>query len=303
MKCQNCGSEIPQGEFLCPFCGAEVRLVKDYSTVDYMLKEKELKEQEEQKKQEEEERAAREAAERLKPKPWMIAVKLILILIGSAALSFGVVSLIQYRNQHSAAFQKQVAITAFESRDYAKSRQYLDQALALDPDSSDLIILDARLLDAEDHPDDAEQRLVDYIETHPLSAQAYEVLVSLYEKHEKMDELVLLVQMMPEEIQSGYSRYLVEVPEFSLESGTYDFGTRLTMTASDDTVEIYYSTDGSTPTATTGILYRNPIILPLGTTTIRAVCVNELGAFSDVAEVTFQVNRVVPNLTQSKDTE
>jgi uncharacterized Zn finger protein (UPF0148 family) len=37
MKCRQCGAEIPNGELFCPVCHAEVQLVPDYNSVEYLL--------------------------------------------------------------------------------------------------------------------------------------------------------------------------------------------------------------------------------------------------------------------------
>ena len=40
MKCRKCNSEIPDGELICPRCGAEINLVPDYRPVEFMIDEK-----------------------------------------------------------------------------------------------------------------------------------------------------------------------------------------------------------------------------------------------------------------------
>ena len=38
MKCQKCDAVIPDGELFCKECGAEVQLVPDYNSIDYMMR-------------------------------------------------------------------------------------------------------------------------------------------------------------------------------------------------------------------------------------------------------------------------
>ncbi len=296
MKCQNCGSDIPQGEYFCPFCGAEVQLVQDYrNAVEYMLQEKELKEQEARKKQEEEERLRREEELRRKPKAWVLAVKTLLMLTGTAALGAAAVRTIQVRNENSASFQKRAALTAFEEKEYDKSRSYLGRAQELAPDSVDLMLLNARLLEAEGRPEEAIALLREFLSQHNTNLEAYRLLVSIYDDLHQVSEIVALVKEMPSGIQTEFSQYLVEAPSLSLAGGSYDFGTRLTMEAAGDVV-IYYTTNGSEPTKKS-TQYQNPIIMPLGRITVKAIAVNSIGAASDVTEEVYQINRVVPNLT------
>ena len=46
MVCRNCGSAIPEGKLYCPFCGEEVFLVPEYSSVDMQRAKKRMEEEE-----------------------------------------------------------------------------------------------------------------------------------------------------------------------------------------------------------------------------------------------------------------
>ena len=48
MKCRKCNSEIPDGELICPRCGAEINLVPDYRPVEFMIDEKKREDREKQ---------------------------------------------------------------------------------------------------------------------------------------------------------------------------------------------------------------------------------------------------------------
>lgn len=37
MKCMNCGTEIPEGQLICPGCGQEIQIVPDYNPLDDVL--------------------------------------------------------------------------------------------------------------------------------------------------------------------------------------------------------------------------------------------------------------------------
>ena len=75
-------------------------------------------------------------------------------------------------------------------------------------------------------------------------------------------------------------------PVFSLPSGVYDAGTAVTITSAGSTIR--YTTDGSVPTATTGILYTGPILLT-SNTMLRAIAYQTLHRDSDVTSATYTV--------------
>ncbi len=303
MKCQNCESEIPQGEFFCPICGAEVQLVQDYrNQVDYMLQEKELKEKEEQRRKEEEARKIEEERLKNRPKRWVIVLKIVLTLIGSVLLGYGIIVLISTQNNSSAAFQTNAAYTAFERGDYEDSRTYLSQALKLDETSYDLLLLNARLLLAEEKQEEAISALESLLIDYPNQEELYSLLISVYEEEKKTEDIVALIQSMPSDLQADYANYLVEAPAFSLESGSYEYGSRITISSNTENIVIYYTTDGTTPTSGSD-RYQSELILPVGTTTFQAVAVNSYGISSEVTTAVFEVTLPVSDEASEDDEE
>lgn len=73
--------------------------------------------------------------------------------------------------------------------------------------------------------------------------------------------------------------------------GTYPTSQSVTLTGSPSGVTIRYTTDGSTPTTTTGTIYSSPINVTTTGTTIKAIAYNENGA-SPVLSNTYSI--VVP---------
>jgi alpha-tubulin suppressor-like RCC1 family protein/predicted cupin superfamily sugar epimerase len=64
----------------------------------------------------------------------------------------------------------------------------------------------------------------------------------------------------------------VATPTFGLPPGSYTTAQSVAITSATTGASIRYTTDGSTPTATSGLIYSSPIALPLNsTTTIKAV--------------------------------
>ncbi len=64
-------------------------------------------------------------------------------------------------------------------------------------------------------------------------------------------------------------------PEFSPAQGNYKTIQNVTITSSNDNAIIKYTTDGTTPSKTNGTIYSSPIELSIGTTTLKAICLQE----------------------------
>lgn len=79
---------------------------------------------------------------------------------------------------------------------------------------------------------------------------------------------------------------IVVPPTFSIGTGNYPHGQSLTLSSPADQT-IHFTTDGSTPTASSP-LYTSPIALPIGTTTVRAISAKN-GVLSPVITNTYNI--------------
>ena len=126
--------------------------------------------------------------------------------------------------------------------------------------------------------------------------EAYQGLISIYAKQQEYDKIKALAEdISDDEILALFSDYLVNVPVFYPEAGDFDSYITVTILSIDD-FEIYYTKDGSDPTKD-GILYEEKGI-PLektGDYTIKAVCCNEKGIFSDVITSEYHVEAKAPD--------
>ena len=80
----------------------------------------------------------------------------------------------------------------------------------------------------------------------------------------------------------------VENPVFSLASGTYSGSQSVTLSTATSGASIYYTTDGSTPSATNGTLYTGAITVD-ETTTIKAIAVAPAKDDSEVVTATYTI--------------
>lgn len=298
MKCKNCGAEIPKGELYCPICGWEVRLVPDYETVESMLSEKELKEKAEREKQEEEAKKAAEEARKRRPKPAVVIFKLILAGICTAGVTYLAVGRIDEVNASSYVYQKNAAEKAYDSGDYSMAERYVNQAAAINPSSEGIQLLKAEILAAAGNSDEAVSSLEKMISADPDNTDAYEALIKVYEKKKEYTKIAGLVEKSGSaKLRKRYAAYIVEDPEFSMISGIYAAGTTLKITS--ESGNIYYTTDGSTPTKTSTLYNGTPIVLPEGKkTTVKAIVINEKGIKSKVITGVFTIASDAPDSPQ-----
>jgi hypothetical protein len=294
MKCRNCGAEIPTGEVVCPICGHPVQLVPDYSTVDYMLREKRMKEEAEQKKLEEEARDAEEAERRKKPGKLTVIVRGVLIAAGSAALIYGMYTLFSMRNGSNYRYQYHAAETAYDEGRYAKASAYLEKAISLNPDSGEAKLLGALLLSETGNKEEAQTELEGIIADNPDDLDAYRALITICLKADEPEQVSkLLKRADSEQLNAEYPDYVISEPVFSIESGIYDEGT--TLGISSDYGTVYYTLTGEIPDENSTKLDGTTISLPEGKTVVKAVTINKAGVLSAITQGTYTIRKKIPD--------
>jgi hypothetical protein len=85
-------------------------------------------------------------------------------------------------------------------------------------------------------------------------------------------------------------------PTFSPGSGTYINGVTVSLSTATSGASVRYTTDGSTPTSTTGTLYAGPISIT-ATTTVKAIAVKSGLADSAVTTVTYIIQCDAPTFS------
>ncbi|HTZ52043.1 MAG TPA: chitobiase/beta-hexosaminidase C-terminal domain-containing protein, partial [Spirochaetia bacterium] len=87
----------------------------------------------------------------------------------------------------------------------------------------------------------------------------------------------------------------VAAPTFSPAEGTFDAAQSVTISSATDGAEIRYTTDGSTPSATSGSVYSSPVAVS-ATTTIHAIATKKGMSDSPVASATFTISEKVADV-------
>jgi len=87
----------------------------------------------------------------------------------------------------------------------------------------------------------------------------------------------------------------VAAPTFSPAEGTFNAAQSVTISSATDGAEIRYTTDGSTPSATSGTVYSSPVTVS-ATTTIHAIATKKGMSDSPVASATFTISEKVADV-------
>ena len=291
MVCRNCGSAIPEGKLYCPFCGEEVFLVPEYSSVDMQRAKKRMEEEELLRQQKERELAEIEKRKenRLKPGTFLICAAIVIGL--TAALTIGAVLLIMRNDSANYGLLMRKAQAALEVGQSDLALQYLMEAEAVMPKKSlELPLMKSEIMRDTGRYEDAEAILYELL-TRSSSRTIYDRLICCLEEDEAYEEIASLLQRSRDpSLLEDYGAYVAEAPEMSLMNGdTYAFGTLLTLTCSGKG-SIYYTVDWSEPDETS-LLYEDSIPLQVGTNRIKAVFINEKGIKSPVSAAIFNVRR------------
>lgn len=286
MKCSNCGEPIEEGRLFCLHCGQEVQWVPDYDSFGNLMEQERIKK--EKKEREEAETARKRAAAAAELRKKKKKRKMITLIVSGVILVLAVVFALvmkfqmDQKNYNDFDYQMRMADTAFSNRKYEESYEFVQRAVALDEESADAKLLLAQILVNLDKEEQAIDTLLQVIEEHPDQAAAYGQLIKIYEKQEAPDKIRdLLMGCEEEKITDKYAAYIAPDPVFSLPGGEYTEEKTLQLYVKNDKASIYYTLDGTEPTAES-TLYTEGIVLEAGTTVVKAISVNEKGIPSQV---------------------
>ena len=292
MNCQKCGSELKQGAIFCENCGNKILEVQDYNESaenisERLIKEEVLRHQESERLKQEEER------KKAKTKNAIIfgiigAVALVAIIL--------VITVVVNNNRNNKSFEYQYTA----AKDYYKNglteKAYdsIEKALRIDPESEQALLLLSNICTKMNDEEGAIDALLSCISYHPNSFEAYTAIIKLYTNRGDFEAIKALADNVNDDtIILLFRDYLPELPEFGKDEGTYDDEFQLEIFTDNNSV-IYYTIDGSDP-KTSGLLYSEPIDIPVGTITVRAIATNEYGIYSDEVKAKYTVELKVPD--------
>lgn len=274
MKCKKCGADIQDGVLYCSACGEELRI--DYNALDEMI--------------------AAHVRDGIETEPEQTVVpeqtenrqnsgkKKLLILPFLFLVTF-VIGFTLYQSTYE--YQMKKGYQALKKKHYDSALRYFESAAVKEPAKTDAFIGLSEVYIRQGNLQAAEHRFRSEIEAHPENTALYRGLVMFYEKTGQEWKIPVFLEECGASVLSALKDYAVELPEFSLREEFYEEEQNLVFSAGDNTV--YYTLDGSEPTAKNGVMYRNPVALGEGRWHVRAIAVNERGIPSRITEHRYTV--------------
>ena len=211
---------------------------------------------------------------------------LITLFVILALIVAGVV--IVYQNSYTGMIRK--GYNAIQSRDYTAAERYFERAVIKDKSRPEAYVGQAEIYIDQDDLDSAEEVFQDAIQTQPSNVKLYQAAIDFYMDTEQAAKISALLQNCEDEtVLDAVADYISSAPEFSPEEGTFEEVQEITLT-SETGGDIYYTLDGSDPSAESGTKYTEPILLQdEGEFEIRAVAVNARGIPSVVSSGTYAI--------------
>lgn len=297
MKCIYCGEELKEGSLYCPKCGKAVQIVPDYNIYDDDYLNQVLTEESQKISGSGPDRNKKPApAETKHPGKKHLdprQKKIIFLVLGIVCvLIFALLILgAAIRSNHANSFDYQVGLAekAQKAGDTKNAIACYENALALDKNSIEVRLALAELYTEENDYDSALVLYQEVIRADRKNRQACKGLIAIYEKQNNTDAILSLSEAVDDSLKDLFADYQVEGPQFSLKSGSFENAQILQMLSTKG-YEIYYTVDGSDPKER-GLRYTEPVKLDENnkTYTVKAVCKNEKGIYSEVTEASYKI--------------
>ncbi|WP_461812797.1 chitobiase/beta-hexosaminidase C-terminal domain-containing protein [Faecalimonas sp.] len=282
MRCGKCGAEIKEGSLYCEICGAEVRIVPDYSSLDELLAEHVKNELHSNMQQQHEKKVAIKAKRAQKNNH-----KKILVILSTLLLSI-LVGLLFYQISYEGYIKK--GYNSLKKRNYNDAIECFESAINKEPKKAGGYKGIADVYLEKDDFYSAEEVFLKEIEKQSNNEELYKSLIQIYIKTRKKDRIpILLANCKSQSVLSVLSDYVVEKPSYSLKKDFYNEKEELELYSKGN--DIYYTLDGSEPSETTGAKYNKdfPILLEEGNWTVRAIAVNKKGIPSLLSKHTYKI--------------
>lgn len=312
MTCPKCGNDIPEGLLLCEKCGTEIKIVPDFDidiensineTLSSIVEDIEPNNGDEavdelmsrEEKLEDEFFSDKRLSIKADVKPRHIFLILLFII---AVIATAIILVVAGVHNNSYGYQISSCNRKIESGDYDGALKCIERAESLRPHNKAIDAEYAKVYIGLGQDSKAEELLLNDINEGGLTRdelyEFYDILVNYYLAHSDSEKLSSLLDSCGDgEIREHFLKYVALPPEFSIPTGSYAKLVDLTLTA-NSTGAIYYTLDGSDPSAINGTLYTRPISLGAGEYEFKAVFVNDYGIASAVSASYYLVDAEKP---------
>lgn len=292
MICPNCKSEIEDGNIYCPKCGKEIQLVPVYSMVEEEILQDQVPPEHKKVRKQEDVNRPRDGHRRRKKHShaWIFWILLLFLVIGA-----GIYFFVNYSFRHSYSYQMSRAIDAYDAEEYDQALEYGKQALSLQKNDLDALLLIAQSYEGKKDYEKEEENLLIALKNYPEEEKVYQALIACYTLSDSYDKLYNLAESCSsEELQEIFTGYIVESPAVSEESGSYSEPISIELTTEDPSLSIYYTLDGTTP-STSSEKYSSPIQIGDGEISLVAVAYDEKGNYSLPTTEEYNVDADAPS--------
>lgn len=297
MKCEICGTEIPEGTLYCPRCGKDVHIVPDFKefaerkaedTVRNLLNDLDGEEADFGRSPEgaNDERPVRKkevpTEEKQSKYGWTRFALLAASIMILASVSLGFINM-----SGRTDFLLESAREAAISGDSAQAKAILEGIEAKDSSDVEALLYLAKLYKEDGEMIKYENLLLSVIgmsfATSEQNAESYEKLLTIYENagdYVSMADILLGCNNV--EVKEKYIDYCIMTPEFNLGSGYYGTDQLFKITI-PGRGRIFYTLDGSDPDLYSSE-YSVPLLLTKGEYNFRVCVLNPYGIWSAVCE-------------------
>lgn len=192
-----------------------------------------------------------------------------------------------YQNSYTGVVRK--GYRALQTDSYTEAENYFNRAITKDESRAEAYVGLSEIYIDQDDLDSAESVFLTALETQTSNVGLYRAVISFYMDTEQQAKISTLLENCEDSsVLEAVSDYVSKAPEFALEPGTYDEVQEVAL-ESETGGTIYYTTDGTDPTASS-TKYTEPILLQdEGTTEIRAIAVNKNEIPSVVSSGTYTI--------------
>ena len=231
----------------------------------------------------------------------LIAAALLMIVLiawGTHKIVTAVKSYYSYDEQYAKAEEE------FKRQEYESVVNTARHVISIKPEDEKARLLLADSYYALEKYDESIAVLEELLRDFPQDTAIYERLLHNYEKEGDTESIIRLSQQSSTTAASAlFGEYVSDDPEFNIDSGSY-FEPQTIRLMCTGNGSIYYTTDGREPDKNSDI-YKSPIKIDEGETTISAIHINEKGVSSNVVSKTYTVKIITPEvpriITQAGD--
>ncbi len=218
----------------------------------------------------------------------MVALVIIIII--------GVAAAMDNSHKQSYDYNLSAGMEKYGEENYSDALKYLKKAYESDKGKRNTELMLA-LYDCYDQSGDsssAAAMLNDLLAYDKYNEQAITALAKYYYEQRDGAKLTELIKKYKDTTGARYlSAYEVSAPTASEKEGKYSGTLQLHLIA-EDGCRIFYTLDGSEPTSGS-TEFKEMIELEASTVTLKAVAVNEIGVYSEVASYTFDIDYAQPD--------